>query len=198
MRKARGPRGRAITRHVNWAKQKIEKNPKNANRSPLSRPQNQGNQQRQMQLLSQPRETVLGTAKNWRHATELRDDPTVAGRGRILSLAKWDDPSCENNFRGQSYGGGMFCLGILLYMPDANGQWVIRGSHESISSFKAFSFSSGRHATWARESNSMPRTGSTGVGPMHLPAWKGKPKRSQTNSAVLRFCAHWGESGGTL
>ena len=58
------------------------------------------------------------------------------------------------------------------------------------------SFPSGRCATWARESNSMPRAANTGVGPTHLPGWRGKPKRSQTNSAVLRFCAHWEESEG--
>ena len=58
------------------------------------------------------------------------------------------------------------------------------------------SFPSGRCATWARESNSMPRAANTGVGPTHLPGRRGKPKRSQTNSAVLRFCAHWEESEG--
>ena len=79
----------------------VEKQPKGQRtRSPWSRPQNQGNHQHQMQLLSQPRETVLGTTKNWRHATELRDDPTTAGRGGILCLTEWDDPSCKNNWSG--------------------------------------------------------------------------------------------------
>ena len=72
----------------------------------------------------------------------------------------------------------------------------LRGSHEWISSFKDCSFSSGRCATWVRESNSMPWTASSGVCPTHFPGWRGKPKRSQTNNTVLRFCAHWGESGG--
>ena len=67
-----------------------------------------------MQLLSQPQETVMGTTKNWRHATQPREDPTAASQGGIPFLTEWDDPSFENNLWGQSYDGEMFGLAIPL------------------------------------------------------------------------------------
>ena len=71
-----------------------------------------------------------------------------------------------------------------------------RANHEAINSRRAWSFSSGRWATWLTESSSMPRTVSTGAGPTHFPGWRGKPNRSQTAKAVLRFLAHWVDAGG--
>ena len=104
------------------------------------------------------------------------------------------------NHAAQKVRPGHTTFAAWCKWPMRDSNWRLlhqqRLHHEWISSCKAKSLSSGRRATWAMESNSMPKTSKQEDGPIHLSGWRGSPNTLQAANDFAILSSHWLDSGG--